>query len=439
MALAPGDPIARLAQRLGTDRYRVADRNVVPRELALGVVHHLQLDEEVDLNWTAHEILSEVFDSTGAREGTAALEESDLAAVVDAAIGLLERFPAPPAPVPLKSTLWDDAAAPLAASKLQAVNEISALTGSGPEALGPGSKERRSVFENLHRGLGFGEPPQGKSKPELARVILERVGGTWDSSCWSSGYTVTLEGLNRLLTHASIHLGVNRPRVPGPEREARILLDHLRRLLSGSDARGPFWDGRAAIGEMLAAGYRHARHTEWPGWYFEFLALAPLIEAFGGGPHHVPPVTFDYKANHLWDLKTHANSRDQVLLLNDQRGIDAAISDHGGVGFIVLHGDAIYDGEPEFWRWHKRMRSGLGLFEEEPVRRKNSRRLKTAFRPTSLEAYWLEAGALGHHPAVTAFHQGRQADGSPRNPKYKLHLARAGELKIAAAALPGGS
>ena len=41
-----------------------------------------------------------------------------------------------------------------AKNKAEAVARISSLTSSGPETLGPGSTERKSVLINLARGLG---------------------------------------------------------------------------------------------------------------------------------------------------------------------------------------------------------------------------------------------------------------------------------------------
>lgn len=427
---------APLVERLGIDGYLVADRNLIPRAVAVAAVHTLGFDDDVNLNGTSHAILAEIFEIAGRADAALALERRDLDSAAAALVDLLDTFPQPVPARPLKSTLWDHSSAPLATSKLDAVNRISDLTGSGPESLGPGSKERRSVFENLYRGLGYGEPPSSQSKPRLAGAILERLGGVWDDSCWSSGYTVTLEGLNRLLLLASIRLGVRSAQSPPPAREAALLLDHLARELRAPEAIAAHaWPGRASIERMLAAGYRHARHTEWAGWFFEFLALDSLIEEFGGGPHVVEPVTFDYKANHIWDLKTHSRSREEVLLLNDQRAINTAVAEQGGLGFIVLHGDPSFEGEPEFWRWHKQMRAGRPLSDADLIRAPSSRRLKTSFRPLALEAYWLDADALRDTSVLRPFRQGKQADGSPRQPKYKLHLKQAKHLRVQSVSL----
>lgn len=413
-----------LARELRVFDYHVADRTLIPREFAVAAVSAMGVDDDVDLNATSRLILAQVFEIAGELRGVRALEEGDLEQAVRLLIEVLREFTMP------AHTLIDAPApaAPsegvLAHSKAEAVQLLSDLTNSGPQVLGPGSKEHKSVFDNLHRGLGFGEPPRGLTKPELAGRIAARLGGTWDYTCWSTGSTVTLTGLNRLLTLASKNIARIR-QAPHPASEAELLTGHLAGAISTA---GPEWQGRQAVERMAAAGFRHARQTEWPGWFFEFLAIESLISEFGGGPHRVGSVEFDYRHAYTWDLKTHASGRASVIL-NDQASIDEAVKRFGGIGFIILHGNAGFDGEHEFWQWHNEFRKGRPLTSQER-QRQDSRRLKTKFRPTHLEALWLDGGALGSN-AIRTFRQGRQADGSPRRPKYELDLGAATELRLA--------
>jgi hypothetical protein len=82
--------------------------------------------------------------------------------------------------------------------KLEAVNRISNLTGSGPEELGPGAKERKRVLVNLAFGLGIRNPNQ-HSKHELLKAILSKYGVPFQRSYVSRGGTITLDGLNIIL------------------------------------------------------------------------------------------------------------------------------------------------------------------------------------------------------------------------------------------------
>jgi hypothetical protein len=85
-----------------------------------------------------------------------------------------------------------------AIDKLEAVNRISQLTGSGKEELGPGSKERKRVLINLALGLGIRDP-DSYSKHELLEKIVRRFGRPFYSEYISRGGTITLEGLNVIL------------------------------------------------------------------------------------------------------------------------------------------------------------------------------------------------------------------------------------------------
>jgi len=91
-----------------------------------------------------------------------------------------------------------------ARNKLEAVARISQLTQSGPETLGPGSKERKSVVLNLAHGLGL-EIDGTNTKQEIAEAIANSFGQEWLAEYESVGQTLTLKGLNILLKSASNH------------------------------------------------------------------------------------------------------------------------------------------------------------------------------------------------------------------------------------------
>ncbi len=107
--------------------------------------------------------------------------------------------------------------------KLEAVNRISALTHGGPEELGPGSKERKRVLEKV--ATFFNLPVDvSVNKVELGRAVVEALGGTWTSTCYSTGYTITLHGLDLVLELAmaeAVRRGTTeRPVISAVEDEA---------------------------------------------------------------------------------------------------------------------------------------------------------------------------------------------------------------------------
>lgn len=93
-----------------------------------------------------------------------------------------------------------------ARTKFIAVNRISTLTESGPQELGPGSKEQKSVLLNLVDGLGL-SIDHALTKQDMAVQIVGQLGGTWGPECQSTGQTITLTGLNRLLECAEAYVG----------------------------------------------------------------------------------------------------------------------------------------------------------------------------------------------------------------------------------------
>lgn len=325
-----------------------------------------------------------------------------------------------------------------ARDKLEAVRRISSLTGGRPQELGPGSKERKSVFIDLVTNLGL---PLNTSvrKDYLARDIAQHLGIPWTDTCWSTGQTVTLDGLNAVLAGAEAatirgHAGT----------EARLLQE--AQLLVAALARScpARWDGRACVEQMLQAEYPKAKQTEWVGWYYEFIGLPALIDAFGGGPRRIGVTEFDYARSFVWDLKAHAQADlklpDQVrgdAPLNDRESMIKCVEETGSLGFLVLSGASVPDDDASFDNWHRQMRGST------KSRDAKSRVLKREFVPVTVDAFVFEGSnaietALEQR-VLTGFKQGRQQSGASRKPKLLVRLDRAREQGyVMASAVPAG-
>ncbi len=315
-------------------------------------------------------------------------------------------------------------------NKLEAVIRISNLTNSGPQDLGSGSKERKSVLINLARGMGLHVDEQA-SKPELGQQIAIELGTLWDESCWSAGQTITLEGLNRLL-EAGWRRQQGKPTSERPldfndeaARIGNVVLSATPRTM----------EGRKCIQEMRDAGSTNWRQTEWPGWYFEFVARNALIAQLGGGPIRIGVTEFDYSLNKVWDLKVHSSRGKDTAkgkpgpvkddcLLNDKVSMEAAIGERG-LGLIVLSGGPSYD--LDFQSWHLQLRG-----KTTEVRRL----IKSEFTPERLELFIIpDSDALAQaieKKCIGDFKQGVQQSGQPRPPKFKanLRLCRENDLQV---------
>jgi len=313
-----------------------------------------------------------------------------------------------------------------ARNKLEAVARISQLTKSGPEFLGPGSKERRSVLDNLGRGLGL-KPELFDSKQDMARGIAKKLNVQWTTDCESVGQTITLNGLNILLESASAFFN-SQDTLTESIVDFRSEASSMRNILDEIVPR--FMDGRSCVLEMKNSDSDNWRQTEWQGWYFEYLAIPTLINRLGGGPRIIGNTKFDYSLIHPWDLKVHSSygirgpsKLNDACLLNDQNSIRTAVKEIG-LGLVVLSGAPVFN-DYTFSAWHKDLRGKTG-----PV----TKQLKNGFRPERLEFFFFEnledLSRSISNGSLTEFKQGRQPSGEARAPKFSLKLSKARKDKI---------
>jgi hypothetical protein len=327
-----------------------------------------------------------------------------------------------------------------AVSKIEAVTRIAALTGSGPEWLGPGSKEHKSVLINLATRLLPNLAQHGLSKTQLAGAIARELGAPWGDQFISTGETIRLNGLNAILAGAERRLGrlgSTYARGLTPESEGAALVDALwQKLLHDKEDR---WDGREKTEWLRDEGTRQENQMEWPGFYFEYRGRDVLNSTFRPNPN--PPrvrygnTIFDYALNHVWDLKSHTAERelprsgttqklDDEAPLNDADAVRECVREQG-LGFLILSGRAVADEDGSFKVWHD-------TFKGKPSRPSlsgKSRARKAAFIPLAIEALWipntqaLDSAVL--RGALKAVAQGRQSSGATRPDKFHVRLESA--------------
>lgn len=309
-----------------------------------------------------------------------------------------------------------------ARNKLEVVARISNLTNSGPETLGPGSKERKSVVVNLALGLGL-NIDESETKQKIAAKIAESFGYEWLSAYESVGQTLTLRGLNTLLKGATKHFSLIES---GIKSLIELNLDQELEMISKVvvEKTPRHMKGVEAILEMKEAEFSQWRATEWQGFYFEFKVRPELINALGGGPKKIGTTSFDYALQRTWDMKVHSSmtkngkKSGSICLLNDALSMDQA-ADEGGIGLIILSGIPKYDWD--FTRWHKKFRSGSDEGPKKPLKKEfESERIDFIFIPT-LERL---QKALSHGE-LSYFKQGHQPTGELRKIKYSLNLKKA--------------
>jgi hypothetical protein len=333
-----------------------------------------------------------------------------------------------------------------AVSKIEAVTRIARLTGAPEEWLGPGSKEHKSVLVGLADRLMPEVELDRSSKTRLARDMARELGVPWTDTCYSTGETISLEGLNTILAGTERRLGrlgtSAADLLASPQAEGAAL---AAALLDGWKAEP--WDGRTCVEWLAASGTRGANDNEWQGFYFEARGREVLASAFQ--PASSPPrirfgnTVFDYSLNHVWDLKAHTArqfdgsgriiKRGGALMLNDERAIRQCVAQQG-LGFLVLSGDALMDDDGAFVAWHREFKAKQGK-KAAPSNSGRSRTRKRAFTPLSVEAFWidstpaLDAAVASGSLAVRS--SGRQPPkevggaGASRADKFHMSLAEA--------------
>ena len=313
-----------------------------------------------------------------------------------------------------------------ARNKLEAVARISNLTNSGPETLGPGSKEHKSVVLNLARGMGLAAS-DSETKQGLAARIVETSGRKWTSECESIGQTLTLVGLNLVLQTGTEHFQGSTAKRSLIELTLEDELKKISEVVLETTPR--HMDGVAAITEMKEAEFSQWRATEWQGFYFEFKVRPELINRLGGGPKKIGSTSFDYALERTWDMKVHSTSTRHGKKSHSNCALNDAVSmqtaaEQGGFGLMILSGEPKYDWD--FTRWHKIFRSG-SLEEPKKVLKKSfeSERVDFFFIPSKsrLEDA-LEIGEL------VLFKQGKQPTGEARKVKYSLNFQKALESDL---------
>jgi hypothetical protein len=344
-----------------------------------------------------------------------------------------------------------------AVSKIEAVNRISALTGSGPEQLGPGSKERKSVLINLASNLAP-HVETGLSKTRLGAALAFEFGAPWTAECESTGETISLVGLNTLLAGAERLLGrlgsASTVLFASPEEEGRMLVNALLNAWSpqrqADGSRRVIWDGKKCVEWMYENGVRRGPHeNEWQGHYWENRALEILNANFRPNPN--PPQTeygntlFDYSLNYVWDLKAHTESWRSPSTgkvtrasgtgapLNDQRAMETCIADQG-LGFLVANGIGVKDEGGSFVAWHRDYKKSHGV-KSAASNSGKSRGRKSAFELVSIDAYFFrnteELDSARAAGVLSGFAQGAQApkregeSGVERAAKYMLKTSKA--------------
>jgi len=205
-----------------------------------------------------------------------------------------------------------------------------------------------------------------------------------------------------------------------PQDEAVIILEVIDKYFP------KIFEGRESI-RWLHKHTTQGKQIEWAAIFFEEYCR-PLLTNFLGGWHGVRITKgsrIDYQRYYNWDLKVHSlkDSKGKLqsqIILNDKTAMDRIIKQESGIGFVIADVDFDFDTEGKLQKWRDE------LEERTKSHSKNSRLMKNRGKVKSLKAIFikdeitLKSGIRDEW--ISIFKQGRQPDGSPRNPKYMMNL-----------------
>ena len=140
--------------------------------------------------------------------------------------------------------------------------------------------------------------------------------------------------------------------------------------------------------------------------------------------------SFDAFRSINWDMKASAiKSDNHRSILNDQSAIEQSIADHGAHGVILALVDVEYnDDDRNFQKWHSELKGGKSKYELDRIARNATSR----YRKTRADLQQIILLVINDKNLkfLDIHRQGRNADGSPRNPKYMLNVERAGDFEV---------
>jgi hypothetical protein len=155
--------------------------------------------------------------------------------------------------------------------------------------------------------------------------------------------------------------------------------------------------------------------------------------AGGAGPT-IGNVTIDYAVRgEPWDFKAHPSKPSGGwVYLNDVAAVDTCALHLGGIGWVIAVGEAEYDEDGSFKRWHDDLKGERSAYEAKRIARgAPSRRRKRSFKCTHFIVAKVDdtkqiSQAIEDRLLTAKMQAGqRNSNGKTRRAKYGIHLTRA--------------
>lgn len=201
----------------------------------------------------------------------------------------------------------------------------------------------------------------------------------------------------------------------GYKKDAEVILESLRKMPVN-------WDGKQSIMELKKIDFQW-KQMEWIGFYFESLCRTYLANTdFIMPGKKYGNVEFDSFRNINWDMKSSAiKSHSHRIILNDKIAIDESLENYGCHSVILALLDVVYnDDDRSFQKWHSELKGGLSDYEKDRI----AQNVTSRYRKTNAEVKQILLLVISrdNQEYLDTHKQGKNSDGSPRNPKYMLNI-----------------
>lgn len=180
----------------------------------------------------------------------------------------------------------------------------------------------------------------------------------------------------------------------------------------------PEWDAKECILEMKEKKCPHWKKTEWVGFYLEFITEMMHIPGVAQFKIIEGNTSFNGIAGkNVIDYKT--SSSNEGIPLNDMDATNEIVKKYKELVYIIVKGGKKTEKNRELDKWRKKLTGkSKYVLEGEKMGRKH-RKLKTKFFPKQILYISINKKNIKN---LKIFNQGRNADGSPRKPKYIIPI-----------------
>ena len=105
---------------------------------------------------------------------------------------------------------------------------------------------------------------------------------------------------------------------------------------------------------------------EWPGWYFQYLCNSHFKAILDIPGKTYGKAKFDAFSEITWDFKSHAStSKSRNIPCNDTEATLNTIAEYGYYGIILAVGEAEYDEDGTFKKWHDNLKGKKSKYVKE--------------------------------------------------------------------------